>query len=225
MNNGFQNFRLPNTIIPKHYDLWINPSFLTLTFEGKVSIDLSINQTTNQININSRHLKLKEILLKSFNNLKSYKPISALNSEIYKNEVIEIQFDEIIIPGNYTLEIQFTGSISEYNQEGFYWSKDPRLSLTPNLLPYSEEISLHTVLSTLFEPSLARTAFPCFDEPAFKATFRLNLVVNDKRMVAISNTECLDIKKEANFNTYCFNTTPKMSTYLIAWYIGYFDYI
>ncbi|MDE1811141.1 MAG: M1 family metallopeptidase, partial [Candidatus Micrarchaeota archaeon] len=80
------------------------------------------------------------------------------------------------------------------------------------------------ILTSQFEAPSARTAFPCLDEPEFKATFDLELII-DKEMMAISNmpvaaqTATLNKKKSVRFQT-----TPKMSTYLLYMAVGKFEY-
>lgn len=224
MKKIISQFRLPQTVIPLHYDLFLNPSIKSKEFEGKVFIQIYLNETTRQININSDELEINEILLKSISNSKGIKPISSSPSKSINKEILEIKFQDNLNPGKYCLEISFEGEMS--NEDfGFYYSKDPRLSLGQNLIQNQEDESLHTVLSTIFQPTGARSAFPCFDEPNFKATFKLTLQVNDKRFIAISNTEVEEIIQEKSFLLYKFKQTPKMSTYLISWYIGQFEYL
>ena len=76
---------------------------------------------------------------------------------------------------------------------------------------------------TQFEATDARRAFPSFDEPALKATFDVTLVV-DAGDTAISNTKMVSDKPGpvAGKHALVFGTTPKMSTYLVAWLVGDF---
>lgn len=117
--------------------------------------------------------------------------------------------------GQGQLKLTFNGNLTD-KLKGLYRSK------------YTKEdgtIGHHAV--TQFEPTDARRAFPCFDEPALKATFDVTLIVN-KHLVALSNmpevsstihpmNESLRIVK--------YDTSPKMSTYLLAVVIGEFDAI
>ncbi|KJE49210.1 MULTISPECIES: M1 family metallopeptidase [Acidiplasma] len=78
------------------------------------------------------------------------------------------------------------------------------------------------ILSTQFEESDARRAFPCFDNPLYKATFDLEVKI-DKDLQAISNMPIKHEKIEANKKIVTFERTPVMSTYLLYIGIGHFD--
>ena len=115
-------------------------------------------------------------------------------------------FARALPAGRVVLEIAYTGILND-KLRGFYLSK----SKTRN---YGV---------TQFEATDARRAFPCFDEPALKATFDVTLVV-DAGDTAISNTKMVrDTPEGAGKHRIEFATTPKMSTYLVAWVVGDFQ--
>jgi aminopeptidase N/puromycin-sensitive aminopeptidase len=109
-------------------------------------------------------------------------------------------------PGKVRLAIEYTGILND-KLRGFYLSKTKTRSYGV----------------TQFEATDARRAFPSFDEPALKATFDVTLVV-DAGDTAISNTRMMSDKPGpvAGKHTLTFATTPKMSTYLVAWLVGDF---
>ena len=129
-----------------------------------------------------------------------------------ENEQAVVTFPEPLAAGNSKLEIKFSGILND-KLHGFYRStyKDADGNNKP-------------LASTQFESTDARRAFPCWDEPAFKAVFQVALVV-DQGLTAISNARVVrEIplpgtgKKEV-----VFADTIKMSTYLVAFIVGEFE--
>lgn len=103
-------------------------------------------------------------------------------------------------------------------------------------LYYSDYVNLRGekrhLACTQFEATDARRAFPCWDEPAFKATFQLTATIplpDGGNFVAVSNTPALEtsefLRDGCRFKTYKFAETPKMSTYLAALVVGEFDVV
>ncbi len=127
-----------------------------------------------------------------------------------------------------TVEISYTGKIKE-DMQGAYLST------------YEYEGKEERIVSTQFESHYARECFPCVDEPAAKATFDLEITVPDQDDIVLANTEPVisgemisfpsesdSTDKTANLDkcyTWHFQTTPKMSTYLLAFAIGRFNYV
>ena len=107
-----------------------------------------------------------------------------------------------------TLKLEFTGTLND-NMAGFYRSTYK-----------GKDGSTRYMATTQMEPTDARRAFPCFDEPALKAKFTVTLVA-DPELTCLSN---MDVKSEqntaSNKKAVTFNTTPPMSTYLLAFIVG-----
>ena len=106
-----------------------------------------------------------------------------------------------------TVEVGFHGPIKE-DMQGAYLST------------YQFEDREERIVSTQFESHYARACFPCIDEPAAKATFDLFITIPDDGDIVLVNTEG---KKSGN--TWHFEKTPKMSTYLLAFVIGKFNVV
>ncbi|CDK29653.1 unnamed protein product [Kuraishia capsulata CBS 1993] len=90
---------------------------------------------------------------------------------------------------------------------------------------YQENGETKYLATTQMEATDCRRAFPCFDEPALKATFDVNLIAK-KELVCLSN---MDVKSETELDggkkKVSFNTTPLVSTYLVAFIVGDLKYI
>lgn len=120
------------------------------------------------------------------------------------------------------LEIHYAGTVNN-SMAGFYRSKYKPVVPAAKSVPRDDEY--HYMFSTQFESSDARRAFPCFDEPNLKATFDLDIEIPDDQ-VALSNMPEKETKKvKKNMKVVSFDRTPIMSTYLLAWAFGDFEYI
>ncbi|CAF4362628.1 unnamed protein product [Rotaria sp. Silwood2] len=204
---GELTHRLPTTIIPSHYQLYIDVSQLEqYIFQGVVEIDIHINEIVNKIILNSIDLNITKIEYQQNDSVSLISDDSFEFDEEY--EQVTIKFAQSINPGNGRLHIEFNGIIND-QLHGFYRTKD------------NNQIGA----CTQFEPGYARRAFPCFDEPSFKAKFTISIRA-PKHLTTLSN---MSIKSQRNDEDhtciYEFDTTPIMSTYLVAYVIGAYDYV
>lgn len=145
-----------------------------------------------------------------------------LNEE---NKQVCLQFTEAISKGPFQLHVSFRGQIDP-DMTGFYRSKyEPRGDLDAASVKVGNDCYM---LATHFEPCDARRAFPCFDEPHLKATFELELEI-PQDLTALTNmpeksSRPLDGAKKG-LKMVSFERSPVMSTYLLAWAIGDFEYV
>lgn len=128
-------------------------------------------------------------------------------------EMCTLTFPQPLKPGRATLYLEFMAPINR-GLTGFYLStyKDAK----------GEE---QYIAVTQFEPSSARRAFPCWDEPEAKAVFKLTLTVDAKYEVLSNTMEARKEEKEGNRTLHEFEDTPLMSTYLMAYVVGNLDHI
>ncbi|KAI6679923.1 hypothetical protein NL676_033804 [Syzygium grande] len=128
-----------------------------------------------------------------------------------EDEILVLEFPETLPIGIGVLAIDFDGILND-KMKGFYRST------------YEHNGEKKNMAVTQFEPVDARRCFPCWDEPACKATFKITLDVPSD-LVALSNMPIVDEKVEGHVKTVFYQESPIMSTYLVAVVIGLFDYV
>lgn len=196
--------RLPDTVIPEHYTLTLTPDLKTATFTGIEKIDVQLKQAADSVTLNAAEIKFSSVKADV-----SDRSVDATVTLDPQKEQATFRFSRSLPAGPVTLSIEYSGILNN-ELRGFYLSKTAKRNYAV----------------TQFEPTDARRAFPSFDEPAFKATFNVTLVV-DKGDTAISNTNIVSDSAgpAADKHTIHFATTPKMSTYLVAFLVGDFQCI
>ena len=194
--------RLPQSVHPEHYTLTLSPDIKNATFTGSEKIDVVLDQPLQSITLNAVQIKFESVTANV-----NGKDLKATVTEDPEKEQATFAFDRMLPAGHLTLDIEYTGILNG-QLRGFYLSKTARRNYAV----------------TQFEPTDARRAFPSFDEPAFKATFNVTLVV-DKGDTAISNTNIVSDTPGPLTGEHAihFATTPKMSTYLVAFLVGDFQ--
>ncbi|CAJ2510805.1 Uu.00g064300.m01.CDS01 [Anthostomella pinea] len=215
---------LPATVKPSHYDLSISAlNFKDWSYEGSVTIDVSVAEPTKEIVLNALELKL----LKAEVTVEHTKSTQSLQTATFsydeKKQRATLQFTEDIPASQKaTLQISFQGIINN-DMAGFYRSKY-KPAVTP-AASVPRDDTFHYMFSTQFEACDARRAFPCFDEPRLKATFDFQIDIPDDQ-VALSNMPVKEIvQTKPGFQKVSFERTPLMSTYLLAWAVGDFEYV
>jgi len=193
-------------VIPINYELMFEPLFHNFKFNGEEVITLNLSKPTNSIKIDAAELSIKESHI-----IQGGKIISSESSLNEKNEKLTIKLAKKI-KGKAKLSIKFTGTLND-RLLGFYKSQ------------YKDKKGKTKYLATTqFEAADARRAFPCWDEPAVKATFDVSLLV-DKHLDAISNMPVISKKKTGTKILHKFGRTPIMSTYLLYLGVGEFEYL
>ncbi len=186
--------RLPLGVHPLHYALNVTPNLKSASFAGSETIDVLLDHASKTVTLNAVELEINTVRAGSQTAIVSYDSAK---------EQATFTFAEPLPAGPVTLSIAYTGTLND-KLRGFYLSRTAKRNYAV----------------TQFEATDARRAFPCFDEPALKATFDLSLTI-DKGDTVIANTNMLTDKPAANgMHTQTFARTPKMSTYLLAFQVG-----
>ncbi len=196
--------RLPRTVVPSHYALTFSPELDAATFAGRAIIDVEITEATDEIVLNAAQLTITEATLRNDSGAR----IAADATTDEASERATLTLADQAEPGAWRLEISFEGVLND-DLRGFYRSV------------YTDgDGNEKTIATTQFEATDARRAFPCWDEPDFKATYGVTLVV-DESLTAISNAP--EIARESAGSgkvAITFKDTMKMSTYLVAFIVG-----
>ena len=191
-------------IYPCNYKIRLTLELEQTDFQGICTIELDSSKPIDKIKLDYDQLVISKCLLKKGD-------IEEVCSfiEYPQNQELIVDLPERI-EGIFDLIIEFVGNFSE-DLHGMYRSK------------YEYEGKEKYVISTQFEESNARRAFPCFDHPSKKATFDIEYII-DEGLVAISNTAIIEEKKlENNKKLVRFKQTPKMCTYLLYFGVGEFE--
>lgn len=211
------HFRLPRHIKPRHYDLTMFPDLEKQTFSGQVGIDITVSEPTDYIVVHSKQLAITETTVKKLYPDRSEQPVKVLQAVEYEPHQYWVIETEAIGTGEYRLSMNFSGSLAN-RIVGFYSSS------------YKDKGSNTTrkIATSKFEPTFARQAFPCFDEPHLKATYAIQVVhPSTNKYHALSNMdakETLANTPTAGLNTTVFNPSVPMSTYLVVFIVSDFEY-
>jgi puromycin-sensitive aminopeptidase len=195
-------YRLPQHVRPTRYHLILEPDLVSATFQGRATIALTVLKETRVIVCNALELAIGEAVVEAGGRRQT--------ASVTLDESLQrcrMTVPEPLAPGAWQLHIGFRGILND-KLRGFYRST------------YTDQHgNQQTIAATQFEATDARRAFPCWDEPGFKAVFSTTLVI-DESLTAISNSLVVSETREKGKKIVRFADTIKMSTYLVAFVVG-----
>ena len=195
---------LPQDVNPRGYALELEPNFENFTFEGSETVVLEIVQPTDRIVLNCMEIEIQSCFVTAAGSDQQARE-TVFDADA---ETVTFVFESALPVGPATMAIGFTGELND-KLRGFYRSDYQDLDGAEKHLA-----------ATQFESTDARRAFPCWDEPARKATFDVTLVV-PSHLEAVSNTEIVSRDERSGSRIAVrFAPTPVMSTYLLAFVVG-----
>jgi puromycin-sensitive aminopeptidase len=188
-------YRLPRNVVPSRYDLRLEPDLVTHTFTGEETVAVDVTEATADVFLNTAELAITEVSAENA----AGERIAGVATSDEEAERTRLGFPRPLSVGPWRLHLRFQGTLND-KLRGFYRStyKDP-------------SGATHTIAATQFEATDARRAFPCWDEPDFKAVFASTLHI-DRALTAVSNTSIVEERLEGARKVVRFADTIRMST-------------
>jgi aminopeptidase N len=196
--------RLPPGAVPEHYELTVEPNLADATFAGTLTITARVTRPTTTIVLNAAEISFGKVTVTV-----AGRSQDATVTADADREQVTFTVANALPAGAVTIHITYRGILND-QLRGLYLSK-------ANNRRYAV---------TQLEATDARRMFPSFDEPALKATFALSAII-DVGDHAISNGAVISDQPgpTSGKHTVRFDTSPKMSTYLVALAVGDFECI
>src|SRR6266498_420171 len=188
--------RLPESVIPSHYAISIEPDFANDTFRGEETIDVDVKEALSSIVLHAVRLNVGSATVAG---------MPATTAAGPGEGMIALTLPKPLAAGPASIRIAFDGKLTR-QLRGLYLG-----------IWHERKYAV-----TQFEATDARRAFPCFDEPAMKATFDVTLIAPAKNMAISNSAIASETKLAGGKRAVRFTTTPRMSTYLVAMLVGDF---
>ena len=192
--------RLPKNVVPVHYAIQLEPNLESLTLAGLALVDIEVREPTARLVLNAVDMTLSAASIDN----------EALSASIVLDAATEtaiLTFQRPLTAGRHRLRIGFTARINKFGRGLFH-------------VEYPTDRGRRRMIASHLEPSDARRVFPCWDEPAFKATFALTVTV-PRSFLAVSN---MPVAREEpvtpTWKQVSFQATPRMSSYLFVLVAG-----
>ena len=196
-------YRLPAGATPNRYDIRLRPALDDSTFIGTVSIQLDVAIETDTFVLNAAELTIGEC---------SVNGTPATAELVEEADRLIVRTTAPIATGSATMNISFAGILND-KLRGFYRS-------TYNDANGAEQV----IATTQMQSTDCRRAFPCWDEPEFKAVFGITLDIADGLNAISNGPEIERVTTEENDDgrrtVIRFADTMTMSTYLVAFIVG-----
>ncbi|XP_069669083.1 aminopeptidase N-like isoform X2 [Periplaneta americana] len=208
------DYRLPITVLPTHYKLKLTPYFeeRNFTFDGEVEITVNATTEANSITLHYDDMEIiGDPVVESLNGLQDLEVVNTTYDNV--TQFFRIELDENLEVGNeYVIKIRYVGNLNDDDMAGFYKSSYN-----------TSEGERRWLAVTQFEPTDARRAFPCFDEPALKAKFQVNIARTEDYDSVSNMPKEKSSDPDPNIGGRIwdsFRETPPMSTYLVAFVVS-----
>src|SRR6266481_4422712 len=192
--------KLPKAVIPLHYAIELTPDLENLRLAGVEIVDVEVREPTARLVLNAVEMTLGDASIDD----DAQRADIALDAAA---ETATLTFPKVLAAGSHRLRIGFTARINAFGRGLLY-------------VDYPIDNGMKRMLSSKLEPADARRIFPCWDEPAFKATFALTVTVPSTFMAVGNMPVVREDPVAPNLKQVAFAPTPKMSSYLFVLTVG-----
>ncbi|MFM7263634.1 MAG: M1 family metallopeptidase, partial [Acidimicrobiales bacterium] len=188
--------RLPRTVLPRRYDLSLEPDLANASFTGTVTVTCEVVTAADEIVLNAKEIDVSRVT------------VNGADSRFSLHDATErLVIDARVPAGPVTVMVEFTGILND-KLRGWYRSTFR-----------DDNGTEHVIATTQMQSTDCRKAFPCFDEPDMKAVFAVDLTV-EQGLLAISNGPETRRENIGGKVRVWFKETMPMSTYLVAFIVG-----
>jgi aminopeptidase N len=188
--------KLPKSAVPSRYAISLTPDLQKLAIAGHETVDVEVREPVSRVVLNAVDIAIDTASIDD----------GGQRAEVSFDpgaETATLSFAHALSPGPHQLHLDFTAKINAFGRGLFY-------------VDYPTDAGIKRMISTQLEPADARRIFPCWDEPAFKASFALTVTV-PQDFLAVSNMPVVTEEPIASARKRVrFEPTPKMSSYLLV---------
>ncbi len=187
--------RLVDWLTPEHYSLTLDINRADKSFSGTVTIKGETHQN-DFIRVHAKDLIIDQAT------------VDGHTASFVQRENDELEITKTgLLPGKHIVVLGFSGTITD-QMHGMYPCY------------FQHEGVKKSLIATQFESHHAREVFPCVDEPEAKATFDVTLIT-ETDVIVLGNMPVVSQDEQDGKLVTSFDTTPRMSSYLLAWVYGH----
>ena len=190
-------YRLPRSIVPTRYKLTLQPDLDAASFVGSVDIEVAANEPVEQIVLNAIELGIERVAVDG-----------ETRSFVLDESTERLLIDAPQAVGTAVVSIDFTGTLND-KLRGWYRSTYQ-----------ADDGSERVIATSQMQVTDCRRAFPCFDEPEFKAVFDVTLIVEPDLLAVSNGPEVERTELDSGKVAIRYGETMPMSTYLVAFVVG-----
>lgn len=192
---------LPTNVVPERYEITIKPDVEAMSFTGQTAAMVEVKEATQTITLNAYQLVIDEAKIRGDNG-----PAATVSYDEEKQQAT-LDFGRTIRPGDYTLDLTYSGAINEQS-EGLFVGR------------YTRDGEPKAMMVSQMEPGYARRVTPLWDEPSLKAVFETAMIVPEENGAVANMPVVSETSNGDGTKTVKFAPSPIMSSYLLFFTTG-----